>query len=571
MIRLSVLLAFAGLLVSCGERTADVGKKNNIICNPIDISYRFCMDEPSRREAADPTVILHDGKYFLFASKSGGYWHSDDLVRWTFVPTNEIPVEEYAPTVVSIEDTLYFLASSNSKSTIYKTNDPLSGHWEIAVDSLETPVWDPAFHYDDDKKLYLYWGCSNVNPLYGVEVDYRNGFRFKGEPQKLLYPDPAHNGWEVPGDYNTRKETSPWIEGAWMTKYNGKYYLQYAGPGTEFKSYSDAVYVSNKPLGPYTLAAHNPFAYKPEGFFGGAGHGSTFKDKYGNYWHIGTATISVKHMFERRLALYPAFFDDDGILYANTTFGDYPMIIPDRKINSPEEVYSGLMLLSRNKKCEVSSSIDTLPATLMSDEDIRTYWSAKSGNDNEWAIIDLGEVKKVHGVQVNFSEHGTAILGRKSWIVHQYLIEISYDKAEWKTVVDRSKNETDNTHNYFPIEGGVQARYIRVVNRRVPGGTFAISDLRVFGHGNKEKPNGVAGLTAQRDDQDKRSVKIRWKTTPHATGYNIRFGTGPKKLYNTYTVYGDSTVTINTLNSRLPYYFGVEAFNENGTSALSEE
>ena len=39
-----------------------------------------------------------------------------------------------------------------------------------------------------------------------------------------------------------------------MTKHNGKYYLQYAGPGTEFKSYSDGVYVSDKPLGPFTIA-----------------------------------------------------------------------------------------------------------------------------------------------------------------------------------------------------------------------------------------------------------------------------------------------------------------------------
>lgn len=49
------------------------------------------------------------------------------------------------------------------------------------------------------------------------------------------------------------------------------------------ESYADAVYVSKNPLGPYTLAAHNPFAYKPEGFACGAGHGSIFRDVHGNY------------------------------------------------------------------------------------------------------------------------------------------------------------------------------------------------------------------------------------------------------------------------------------------------
>ena len=44
----------------------------------------------------------------------------------------------------------------------------------------------------------------------------------------------------------------PYIEGAWMDKRCGKYYLQYACPGTQFNTYSDGVYVSDNPLGPFT-------------------------------------------------------------------------------------------------------------------------------------------------------------------------------------------------------------------------------------------------------------------------------------------------------------------------------
>ena len=47
------------------------------ICNPVNLNYRFCLDKPSRREAADPTMINFKNEYYLFASKSGGYWHSD--------------------------------------------------------------------------------------------------------------------------------------------------------------------------------------------------------------------------------------------------------------------------------------------------------------------------------------------------------------------------------------------------------------------------------------------------------------------------------------------------------------
>ncbi len=58
----------------------------------------------------------------------------------------------------------------------------------------------------------------------------------------------------------------PYIEGAFMTKHNGTYYLQYACPGTQYNTYADGVYTSKSPLGPFTLQASNPFSSKPGGF-----------------------------------------------------------------------------------------------------------------------------------------------------------------------------------------------------------------------------------------------------------------------------------------------------------------
>ena len=46
---------------------------------------------------------------------------------------------------------------------------------------------------------------------------------------------------------------NPFYEGAWMTKHKGVYYLQYASPGAEFNVYNDAYYVSDNPMGPFTL------------------------------------------------------------------------------------------------------------------------------------------------------------------------------------------------------------------------------------------------------------------------------------------------------------------------------
>lgn len=548
---------------SCKNNQPCVRTSKETICNPVDISYRFQLDAPSRREAADPTMVLFKDTYYLFASKSGGYWYSSDLKDWKLVSTDEVPTEDYAPTVVAIGDTLYFLASSNH-GNVYKTVNPQWGEWIIAQKNFDISLVDPDFFMDDDNRLYLYWGCSNKAPLWGTEIDYKKGFKPIGKTIPLISASTSDHGWEVPGDFNTQYKDLPWIEGSWMNKHNGKYYLQYACPGTQFKSYADGVYVSDKPLGPFRLAENNPFAYKPEGFVAGTGHGSTFADKYGNYWHIGTSTISVKHMFERRLGLFPAFFDADGLLYCDTGFGDYPMIIPDHKINDSGELFPGWMLLSYKKKIKVSSSLRDHSPEYMADEDIRTYWSAKTGNSDEWMMLDLDENYDVFALQINFAEQNTTALGRKDGLYYQYTIEASSDSRNWEILVDRSESQEDTPHDYIQLDQNVNCRYLRLKNIRVADGCFALSGFRVFGKGNGEKPEVVSQLTVNRNINNRRSIELNWKKADDATGYLVSFGNEENKLYQHYMVYSDTSVAINSLNEKQPYWFKITSFNENG-------
>ncbi len=564
MKRIIILITSTLILFSCCNNPGEINERLQTICNPVDISYRFRPEEPSRREAADPSIVYFKDTYYLFASMSGGYWHSSDLTEWAFIETSEIPTEEYAPTAITLEDTIYFLASSGIKSTIYKSTEPKTGKWEVAKDSLFSPVWDPAFFKDDDGRLYLYWGCSDMNPIYGIELDYKNNFTPVDEPVSLIFANPDDYGWEVSGDYNTNYSGAPWIEGAWMNKFNGRYYLQYAAPGTEFKSYSDGIYISENPLGPYKIADHNPFAYKPEGFATGAGHGSTFTDKYGNYWHIGTITISMKHVFERRLGLYPAFFDKDGIFYTCTKYGDYPVIIPEKKIESFSDIFPGWMLLSYKKKVTVSSFIDSLLPVNMTDENIRTYWAANTGNDTEWAGIDLDGEYDVYAIQINFAEHNTNIYGRQDDLCHQYIVEVSKDNTIWEKLIDKSDNQTDNSHDYTRLSQKASCRYVRIKNRKVPGGNFALSGFRVFGKGTGNKPAIVNQLDITRNPDNRRSILLKWDKSENATGYNISYGSNKNKLYHNYIVYGDTSLAINSLNTKQEYYFAIESFNENG-------
>jgi len=533
------------------------------VCNPINLNYRFSLDKPSRREAADPTAINFKGEYYLFASKSGGYWHSGDLIKWDLINTSDLPLEDYAPTAVVVGDTVYFMASSNKQGTkIYKSADLKSGKWEIANPAFPISLVDPDLFLDDDGRLYLYYGCSNVDPIYVVELG-RKTLMPVSKPTACIYGNSKEHGWERSGDYN-EKTTAPWIEGSWMTKSKGKYYLQYASPGTEFKSYCDGLYVGDGPLGPFRLTADNPFSHKPEGFIAGAGHSSTFKDNYGNFWRISTMTISVKHTWERRLGLFPAFFESAGDAYTYTGFGDYPMLIPHKKVSSPAELSDNLMLLSYNKPVTVSSTLSGHPARNAVDEDIRTYWSAETGNPNEWISLDLQHPCSVKAIQLNFAEQGTEIYGRVANSSFKYKLEYSEDGIGWKMLIDKSANTKDAPHDYIELARPVQARYLRITNYHVPGGTFALSGFRVFGRNGGSLPRQVLTFSAQRSAGDPCNVKLHWATSKTATGYNIRYGTAPNKLYQNYQVLGQGSLEIKSLNKNLSYYFTIDSFNENG-------
>lgn len=530
-------------------------------CNPLNLNYRYQLKNPSRREAADPVVVFFRDNYYLFASKSGGYWSSKDLLQWTFITSGDLPWEDYAPAVVAIEDALYFMALDRK---IYKSDDPASGKWQVVKEGFPFYAGDPCLFLDDDGRLYLYYGLSNFKPISGIELD-RKTFEPIGTPVEFFGNHILDYGWERPSDYNEITDNKkPFLEGAWMTKHDGKYYLQYAVPGTQFKSYADGLYIAENPLGPFKVADANPFSYKPEGFICGAGHSSTFQDKWGNYWHIGTMTISVKERFERRLGLFPAFFDKDGTFYTYTAFGDFPHQMPAKKINGPEDFQPVGMLLSYKKPVEVSSTLADHPGENAVGEDVRKYWSAATGEKGEWIRIDLQSVCKVNAVQLNYFDEATTILGRSDSDYYQYLLEYSTDGKFWNTLADKTSNKTSVAHDYIELKTPVKARYIRLTNYRVPDGKFALSGLRVFGAGNGKTTKAVSSFTAVRDTADARNVTLSWTKKPNATGYNIRYGTTPDKLYLNYQVLGSNTVTIHSLNRLQNYYFTIDAFNEKG-------
>jgi len=587
------------------------------LCNPVNINYRYQFNADPRlhgkiqicREAADPSMICFHGRYYIFASMTLGVWVSDDLAHWeNHRLPDELPLYDYAPDVRVMGDWVYFCASRREENCDrWRTKDILNGPYERIPGTF--PFWDPNLFIDDDGRVYFYWGCSNITPIWGVELN-PDTMQPIGEKQVLVEGHPYEIGYERIGEDNSQLPATeveidaayrafhqrqgitedqvpenvkplirgmfsrrPYIEGAWMDKHNGRYYLQYAAPGTQYNTYSDGVYVSDNPLGPFILADNNPYSYKPGGFLPGAGHGSTMRDNQGFWWHTSTMRISVNHDFERRVGIWPAGFDADGELFCNQRYGDWPAAID--KIRKNPWSNPDWMLLSAGKQMTASSFVRGYEPDRASEENAQTWWRAETGSREEWLQIDLGETMTIHAVQINFADDVSDIpcpgpitgTSQARYIEErdlrtQWKLEASRDGDTWFTVEDRTDTQTDLPHDLVVSEDGFAARFLRLSDMAVPyEQNPCVSGLRIFGLGEGDKP-AVPEFAVERAGDLDMNVCIREQTD--TLGYNILFGSSPDKLYHSCMVFRPGEQRIGALIKGRNYFVRVDAFNENG-------
>lgn len=535
------------------------------LCNPLNLPYALQFDgDTAFREAADPSAVFFGGKYYLFLSMNAGYFVTDDFVSFAhrdYPP--DISLYDYAPDVCVRGDALVFCVRHPAGGTAFLSS-PDPENKPFAVYRSPVPYSDPCLFCDDDGRLYYYYGCSDREPIYGVALD--EAFQPLSDPVPLISENRAGRGYEYPGDGHYAPETQrPWIEGAWMTKHGGRYYLQYAAPGTQFDVYCDAVFVSSSPLGPFSPAENNPFSYEPGGFLTGAGHGSTFLSPDGRCFHIATARISVNHMFERRIGLWRAGFDRDGGLFCDQRFGDFPFDTEAAPFTPPE-----YMLLSCRKKVTASSGTGTENVT---DENIRTWWTASEADPAPTLTLDLGKEYPVSFVQVNFADnredllrtfrqpHGGRYTDRETRPL-RWLLEGSADGKRFLPLADRRDAGTCLPHELISA-GEKRLRYLRLTVTETPFSLPpAVSGLRVFGKGEGRMPE-KAVLTGTRTAPTAALLSFR---SEGEDGFLLLWGHRPDRLYHAMTVWGKNTADIRALTAGQKLFVRADAFNENGVT-----
>ncbi|NRD18630.1 family 43 glycosylhydrolase [Winogradskyella eckloniae] len=580
------------------EEKAALKKGFETYINPLDIDYTYMVYNSSRnqsyRSGADPAVIEFKGAYYMFVTRSFGYWHSTDLIHWDFIKPKQWFFEgSNAPTAFNYKDSLvYFAGNPAGYGSILYTDDPKKGMWTPTA-SISNNIQDSELFIDDDGKSYLFWGSSNVHPLHVKMLNKDDRFLETGTRKELINLNEEEHGWERFGENNfhpTLKEG--YMEGASMTKHNGKYYLQYAAPGTQFNVYADGVYIGDSPLGPYEYMKSNPMSFKPGGFTNGAGHGITVKQTNGQYWHFATMALASNAQWERRLCMFPTYFDDDGLMYSITEYGDYPRYGPNHPTKAGQ--HNGWMLLSYKGIVTVSSSLKqvekftsndeevkvtelptekdihgNIKSKVLTDENPKTFWVAEANNDKQWIIIEMQNTGNINALQLNFHDHNSGIYTRVEGLKHQFTIEVSEDGNTWQTVVDNRKSLKDTPNAYIVLDQPVKAKYVRYHNIKVPGNNLAMSEIRVFGLGLGDPPKQVTNFKITRE-KDRRDASFSWDAVKDAQGYNIRWGIAPNKLYQSWQVYDTNTHFMRCLDRDTPYYFNIEAYNENGISKPSD-
>ncbi len=576
------------------------GKKQKTFANPMDLNYGYRVYDvfsklgsgkktPVCLEAADPVMVLFQDEYYLFSSITNGYWVSDDMSDWQFIncDNSQLPnIYAYAPAVMVMDDAIYFHQGLYDRK-LYRNKTPKNPDtWEVVTDECYLGH-DPFMYYDEiEDRVWASYGCGDGKMEYikVVELD-RHTLEPIGRVHNCIFYDQRNRGWERTMNNHTG-EGWGYTEGSQIWRRGDKWYLIYSGY-TLHKNYANGVYVSDCPTGPYEYAQNNPVSHKNTGFIGGAGHGCFFEDKHGNWWNITCASVYISHPFERRLNLFPAGFDEDGLLYVNTELGDYPIALSEGPRDHRRQ-FTPYMLLSKDCASTASSVEKGMPEAethgielydcdiayryhhdpdYAFDEDIRSMWVAASRDAGEWLQADMGSVCSVKAIQLNIGTYNIRTQDPEEKFL-EYTLEYSVDGEEYSMFADTRGKGYFDPHAYY--ETDIEARYIKVTFYHMPGNGFAaVSGLRIFGFAEVPGAKQAGGLTVVRDPEDNRNCTVSWDKAEDADGYIVKYGISPEKLYNQYQVY-EETAEVRTLTNGISYYFRVDSFNKSGITEGSE-
>ena len=270
-------------------------------------------------EGADPFILLHDGKYYHYATNApDGYlvYESDNLVDWEnkgyCLRKEDVKGDKWfwAPEIMHRNGKFWMVYTSEEHLGIAVADSPLGPFKQAKQQWLsERNAIDGDFFVDDDGTVYLYYvRFAGGNVIYGSRLDETTMTLDEESEQRLIA---AEEEWET--------KMGLVAEGPFMLKHNGKYYLTYSANDYRSIDYAIGYAVSDSPLGPFVKYEGNPILHRTEDVNGVGHHSFTYSKD-------GSQMICVYHRHNSLTTVHPrttcidrAWFDGDVLKISGPT------------------------------------------------------------------------------------------------------------------------------------------------------------------------------------------------------------------------------------------------------------
>lgn len=459
----------------------------NTYCNPTPLPdyplgrnfFRGRTDK-SFRETADPTVLYEDGRWYLYSS-CGMAYVSEDFVTWKHHRVEPYDIG-YAPTVVKHKGKYYLAASFNPE--LYVSDSPLGPFQSIGrftdADGAVCQFPDIMLFSDEDERLYVYGCMDAATPgIIGAELDPDNPTRLITPVRTLIHFSPS-NAWECFGEWNQNKKVS-YMEGPFMYKKNGTYYLTYCAPGTEFSTYAMGAYTSDSPLGVFKAQKNNPFTKKKYGIVRGPGHGCVVDGPNDTIWVFYTCTMCYTHPFERRIGYDRAYIDENGELCVRE-ITEIPQWAPGVIKDPHHGNNADLLPLTFREAADASSFVYGREPIYATDDSMLTWWEPEKNDKTPVLTVSFNNsLYSIYTARIIWRDVGMDIGSNVLPGAFGYRIEAETEGGEWVTVLDQSQSDDDYNIDY-QILCPANAKAVRLVITKWPAGiTPGVISFCVFG------------------------------------------------------------------------------------------
>lgn len=224
-------------------------------------------------EGADPFILTYNGRYYLYATNADDGFRvfvSEDMAEWEdkgyCLKKGDVKGEKWfwAPEIMARNGKFYMVYVSEEHLGIAVADSPLGPFTQNEKKWLsEKKAIDGHFFVDDDGTVYIYYvRLQGGNLIYMSKMN-EDLSGFDEENERFLFR--ASEEWEL--------KDCEVVEGPFVLKHNGKYYLTYSANHTRCEDYAIGYAVSDSPFGPFVKYEGNPILHKTDEV-NGTGHHS---------------------------------------------------------------------------------------------------------------------------------------------------------------------------------------------------------------------------------------------------------------------------------------------------------